>query len=345
MLMQKRSWKCLKLITLALLSIPAVSLAQAPAPPAPPAPRKASDEISSRLVNNRMLEAGSWKINAMGQGEVRIQTYSGLAFDNRDTGVGDIRFAEGVHHFDIGSWGYALLKNELSQIIMGKLDPFKGFAADCGIEHPGFSEVAWTLNGEAGRFQMTALCPLPSEVEVLRERNVNAWRILGRFMMRYGWAGVSEQQADGQPLKRQPLKLAMNHSNVWTGNHIDWELGPDGKGWFETRQTITLRSWTPNGMPMMTILPGKAKFDIGKDDYRRVRGELDPYILGPAGKTECLGLTEDQPMARLRWQVKSKWVEGLNTDTTCPDYGDRVNWVIAFLGARVAARPVVNPEP
>lgn len=292
-----------------------------------------------------MLESGSWKINALGQGEIRINTSLGLAFDNRDTGVGNIRFAEGVHRFDIGSLGYELLKYELSHIIMGRLDPFKGVATDCGIQHPGFSEVAWTLNGEPGRFQMTALCTLPSEIEALRERNVDAWRMLGRFVMRYGWDGVSEEQQSGQSLKRQPLKLAMNHSNVWTGNHIDWELGPDGKGWFETRQTLTLPSWTPNGMPMITILPGKAKFDIGKHGYMRVRGELDPYILGPAGKTECLGLTEDQPMARLRWQVKSKWVEGLNNDTACPDYGERVHWVLAFLGARVAARPVVQSAP
>ncbi len=345
MLSPRTSRKCLRLITLALLSIPTASLAQVPAPPAPPDPRKASDEISSRLVNNRMLEFGSWKINALGQGEIKITNYLGLAFDNRDTGVGDIRFAEGVHRFDIGAWGYDLLKYELGNIIMGRLDPFKGVATDCGIQHPGFSEVAWTLNREAGRFRMDALCTLPSEIEALRERNVNAWRILGRFVMRYGWAGVSETQQGGRSLKRKPLKLGMNHSNVWSGNNINWELGPDGKGWLESRKTVTLRSWTPNGMPMMTILPGKAKFDIGKDGYTRVRGELDPYILGPAGKTECLGSTEDQASATLRWQVKNKWVRGLNKDTGCADYGGRVHWVIAFLGARVAARPVTISSP
>ncbi len=339
------SRKCLWLSTLALLLIPAVSLAQAPAPPAPPDPRKTSDEISSRLVNNRMLEFASWKINALGQGEFRINNYLGLAFDNRDTGVGDIRFAEGVHRFDIGPWGYDALKYELRHIIMGRLDPFKGVATDCGFEHPGFSEVAWTLDGGDGRFQMTALCTLPSEIDALRERNINAWRILGRFVMRYGWAGVSETQQGGRSLKRQPLKLAMNHRNVWSGNNIDWELGPDGKGWLESRQTVTLSSWTPNGMPMITILPGKARFDIGKDGYTRVRGELDPYILGPAGKTVCLGSTSDQPSAMLRWQVKSKWVEGLNKATGCSGYGERVNWVIAFLGASVAARPMIVSAP
>jgi hypothetical protein len=328
------------LVALALVFAPASTFAQVPAPMAPPAPRKPSEEISSKLVNNRMLEAGSWKINALGQGEIRIKAYRGLAFDNRDTGVGNIRFKEGVHQFDIGYWGYDLLKYELRKIVMGGLDPSQGYGPDCGIRHPGFSEISWVQNGQPGSFTIQSICRLSPDMEALRESNANAWRILGRLMMRYGQGGVSDEYAIDKPLKRKPLKLALNHSNIGFGNHIDWEVNPDGKGWFETRQTIARSSWTPSGMPMILIPTGKARFDIGKEGYLRIRRELDAYIIGPASKKECEVLGDHHmPLAHLSWKEDGKMTSGLTRDTACSDYGDRLSWVIAYLGARVAASP------
>lgn len=325
----------------ALLFAPAPTFAQVPAPAAPPAPRKPSDEISSKLFNNRMLEAGSWKINELGQGEIRIKAYRGLAFDNRDTGVGNFRFEEGVHQFDIGHWGYDLLKYELSKIVMGRPDPSKGQATDCRIRHPGFSEISWVQNGQLGSFTIQSICRLPPDMEALRESNANAWRILARLMMRYGQGGVSDEYSIDKPLKRKPLKLALSYIDVRSGNLIDWEVKPDGKGWFETRQTITLSSWTPSGVPMIVIPTGKARFDIGKEGYLQIRRELDAYIIGPASKKECEVLGDyHKPLAHLSWKEDAKRTSGLTRDTACSDYSGRVSWVIAYLGARVAARPV-----
>ena len=44
---------------------------------------------------------------------------------------------------------------------------------------------------------------------------------------------------------------------------------------------------------------------------------------------------EDQPMARLRWQDDDRWVDGRQVDVGCADYGDRVNWVLAYLASKV----------
>jgi hypothetical protein len=335
-------WSCV----MALLFVPALSFAQAPDSSALLNPRKPSDEIRSKLVNNRMLEDGSWKINAEGQGEVRIKAYGGLAFDNRDTGVGNIRFEEGVHQFDIGYWGYDLLKHELRNVVIRQRDSSTGHSIECGIQHPGFAEISWAQGGESGDLTIQTLCRLSPDIEALGENNANAWRILGRLMMRYGQGGVSEEYGIDKPMIRQPLKLALNYSNIWSGSYVKWEVGPDGKGWFENQQAITLRSWTPNGMPMMYIPDGRARFDIGAEGYAQVRRELDAFITGPASKRECEMFGDrHMPLAHLSWELDGKTVTGLTRDTACSDYGERVNWVIAFLGASVAARPVSVSAP
>jgi hypothetical protein len=293
------------------------------------------DVISIRIVNNRLLDAGSWTMNAEGKGIVVIKSYLGHAFPNRDSRVGQIRFAEGAYDFDIGPQGYALVKAELKGIIEKELNPFDGLAKDCGIQHPGFTEMEWQQKGVRSSFQITSLCPLKPEIEALREKQDNAWLILGRLMMRLDQKGVAEELALQEPLVRTPFKLAMNHSNVWTGNHIDWEVDADGKGWFQTHEAITLPSPAIGAFPTNYVKAGKHDFDIGNDGYAKLRREFDTYIFGPASKKECEERMTDQPMARLFWEKDGKMVQALNTDTSCLDYGDRVKWAINYLAAQV----------
>jgi hypothetical protein len=322
-------------VGLAAFAMLLVSATQIRADDAPLQTTNATDAIAVRIVNNRMHEAGSWTINAEGRGKVDIKSYLGLAFPNRDTGIGDIRFAEGVYDFDIGPQGYALMKAEMRAIIEGNLDWRDGIAKNCGIQHPGFTEMEWQHKGAQGAFRMTSLCTLKPEIEALRLNQANAWNILARLMMRHELAGVKEEQALEEPLVRKPFKLAMNHSNVWTGNDIDWEVDADGKGWFQTHQAISLPSPAIGNLPTNYVRVGKHGFDIGKDGYARLRREFDAFITGPTSKLECDKRMTDQPMARLRWEVDGKMVQAMNTNTSCLDYGDRVNWVINYLASKV----------
>ena len=182
------------------------------------------DVISSRLVNNRMLETGTWTMNDQGQGLMIIKSEIGLAFDNKDTGTGAIRFVKGVHNFDIGTFGYAHIQRELRGILQGQRSMLDGIAKDCGIQHPGFSAVDWQQNGQRGAFQMTAICPLPADIEALRASNVEAWRTIGRLMMRNGQAGVNEELSFNEPLVRKPMEMAMSYRTARATAFIDWQV-------------------------------------------------------------------------------------------------------------------------
>jgi hypothetical protein len=296
------------------------------------------DVISSRLVNNRMLETGAWTMNDQGQGLMIVKSEIGLAFDNKDTDIGAIRFVKGVHNFDIGAQGYARIQTELKEILQGNRSMLDGVAKDCGIQHPGFSALEWQQNGQRGAFQMTAICPLPADIEALRASNVEAWRTIGRLMMRNGLAGVIEELSFNEPLVRKPMTMAMSYRTGWATAFIDWEVAPDGKGWFETVEGESFRGLGPDPSPTNYVKAGKHRFDIGASGYDMLRRELDPYIVGPASKVGCVdeGMgPEDQPMARLRWQDDGRWVDGRQVDVGCADYGDRVNWVLAYLASKV----------
>jgi hypothetical protein len=324
------------------------SLSLAIAQPHPPPTQTLSpafrEEIGSKLVNNRMREVGKWTINELGQGQVTIEAYRGLAFDNRNIGIGNIRFKQGVHNFDIGKQGYALLKNELSGIVMGQLEPLQGYARDCGIEHPGFSEISWAQANQSGKFTIESVCALSPQMQVLREKSVNAWRILGWLMMRYEHEGVNEEASSDTPLARQPYKLSLSYVDVVPNVRIAWEINPDGRGWFETNTAGYRKSWTRNDN-VHYLTEGRRTFDIGTHGYLRLRRELDAYILRTPNVKDCQILADGQPLIKLTWANSRKRIGERNGDDFCFDKGERIDWTIAFLGAGVAARPVTITSP
>ena len=299
--------------------------------------------ISSKLVSNRMLESGSWMIDEEGKGEVRVTPYShgGIAFANRDTGVGAIRFAEGVHSFNIGPRGYAAVRAELMGILEGKPDPLAGIAIDCGIEHPGYSEVGWNQNHQTGSFRMdSSLCTLPPEIDVLRVSEEKAWLLIGRLMLRYGQAGVSEELKYQQPLVRPPYTLSMRYVDVMPNVHIDWEVRPNGKGWFQTNRDSRFEAPYPNAKISLYVVADKHIFDIGEEGYLVLRRELDAYILGTKGAKDCPTPSDDGPIIQLRFALKGKQIGERSNDDFCVDNAERLRWVNSYLGARVAATPV-----
>jgi hypothetical protein len=317
------------------------------APSGAQAREEAADSISSKLVNNRMREIGSWRIEEDGTGVVEIKPYlgAGLDFQNLDTGIGIIRFAEGLHRFDIGHQGYAAVKAELKGILEGKPDPFKGIALDCGVRHPGYSEVSWYQNRQSGAFEMvSSLCALPPEIDALRVSKDKAWFLIGRLMLRYGQAGVSEELKHNEPLVRTPYKLSVRFADVMPNRHIEWEISPDGSGWFQTNENATYQTHSPNPSTTRNVLAGRYALNIGNEGYLTLRRELDAYILGSKGAKDCPIVADDGPVVQLRWQEKGKQVGERNNDDFCVDSAERLRLTNNYLGAQVAEKPVLLPE-
>jgi hypothetical protein len=311
---------------------------------APPAPFEADNEFRFDFVGTRFATRVYWRIDEKGQGEVSAQIPLGWAVENRDTDIGEYRFSQGVHRIDIGRHGYGILKAALQDFVSGnagtKLIDEKDL--NCDLPCLGGRVLSWRQDGRGGNLILPGGCD-SAERSALAERMDSSWGIIARMLMRQGHLAVSESLQDLSLVVRKPLTLSLTHSNVWTGNRIDWEVRPDGKGWFKTSQEIIRQNPGPNLTPTNYIAAGKHKFEIGESGYLAIRRELDAYILGPAGKTQCIGGISDQPIARLRWSEKGTATEGLNIDTACTDYHERVEWTISFLGAKVGM-PTVNVQ-
>lgn len=309
-------------------------------------PIDALDRLSFQLIGTRSATRVYWTINVKGQGEISAQLPLGWIIENRDTGIGDYHFAQGIHRFDIGPNGYRMLHDVLKDFVSGKAASAMSNDAysKCKRDADAGRVLSWQQNELDGSFM------LPSGCDSAIKRTAgsmldSSWRVLARMLMRQSHAAVSETMPGLKPVIRKPLILSMTVINGWTGNVIDWEVKPDGSGWFKTTQAITLPAPGPHSLPTSYIGKGKHKLDIGKTGYLALRREMDAYILGAASETECVGTLTDQPMARLRWSEKGKVKEGLSHDTGCSDYGERVAWAVNFLGARVAMQVMTVDVP
>jgi hypothetical protein len=89
-----------QLIFVPLLVI-AAPQAAAQVPAQPPTQSQSTDRISFGYGGMRRATLLSWTIDANGQGEVKAQTPLGWAVANTDLGIGDYRFADGAHRFDM----------------------------------------------------------------------------------------------------------------------------------------------------------------------------------------------------------------------------------------------------
>lgn len=302
------------------------------------APVAAVDELRFDFAGTRAATLVYWRIDENGQGEVSAQWPLGWSVES-DSGFGNYRFSQGIHRIDIGRGGYRILKMALHDFLSGKAAAdLSGDAGNgCKLQADGGRVLTWRQEGLDHRLLLPGGCR--SALRSALEARLDAsWQTIARIMMYRGYMSVSETMPDQSPVIRKPLVLSMNVENVWTGNHVDWELRPDGKGSFKTLQPINVAKPDLDPLSFNYVAAGEYIFDVGESGYLAIRRELDAYISGPAGKTECVGSWSDQPMARLRWFENGKMKQGINTDTACPDYGERVNWTTAFLAEKLVKR-------
>jgi hypothetical protein len=292
------------------------------------------DHLRFGFAGTRTATRLYWTVDATGKGEIAAQLPLGFSVANTETGIGDYRFAEGLHAFDIGRDGYVTLKGDFENIIAGRVEQPAVDLKCLRTLDLGSRVLSWVQDSKPGSFMLHADCESEA-VTALAEQLDGGWQRLARLLLRQNHAAVSETMADGSAITRDPLTLAYEEKNIWTGNTMTWDIMPDGKGRLSTTKPIRLGSDLLN-QPYFEA--GEYRFDVGAAGYLSIRRELDAVILGPLGKGECISDISDQPLARLTWKNASTGSEGTyRTDLGCRPFASHIYWPSALIGDAAAA--------
>jgi hypothetical protein len=294
----------------------------------PPRPTTKVEAMNYVIAPVRAGAERWWRIESNGKGRITIQSPSGFEPQADAGSAHRYVFTQGRHSVNIGPEGYRKLRSLLVDTISGKIDRtgLTNGNVRCIAEKRDIptAELGWT-HPEAGSFKHPFACLGPKGDEAVA-RYHSSWNVIAAAMAKRGQKGVIDEGA-GVPGPATPLTIDIAEKHPWTGLEVLWHLAPDGKGWVQLSDGISVSI----DHDLRYIAKGRHAFDLGESGAQSVRAEFEPYISGPERLQECPVQTTDQAMVRVSWRSDA----GHAGEQSCAALATRVRAVQQIIAARI----------
>jgi hypothetical protein len=296
-----------------------------------------SPQIEIEMLNyaRAVTPAGnelSWHIENDGKGWLVVPSAAGHVPSQGEDTTHRYLFRQGFHSFAIGPQGYRELRKLFADVINGNAEQsgLTNGDAQCleDMGHLTQGQLAWT-RPVSGQFKHPLACLGPKGFEI-NARVDAAWRLIARHMVERDQFGAIDEGA-GLPGPDSPLTIEAFEKYPNTGMEFRWRMEPDGVGWLDISEDFYTN--------VRHIPKGRHALEVGREGYRAIRTELDPYISGPERLRECLGLEDDQAMVVLSWKGEGKISGNFRNDMGCKSFAARVNQAAQIVVSSVASAP------